>query len=367
MGKKLRIAYDSSGITCPGSGVRGIGRYSISHLLAILRKYPEVEVSVLVQSDRDLSRLSPIRGFGNAAFLDVQEFRSGDYDVLHLPDPMSMTHPSVAALLEEGGKLPITIIFYDLIPLLMNQYHFDYYGTALAQGYLSRLDLLREKVTHAFTISQSTMNDMVRIVGISRERAEVIYAGTGLGVAPLGAGNGPEKSKKFFLAVGGLDAHKGFSETVGTFTRIFHNEDVNLLVAGCKSDGIKDRYKRVLDESGVTSVHFLGYISDQELANLYAEAIALVFPSHYEGFGFPILEAMACGCPVITRRNTSLEEVGGDVALYIEDDSLEGLMRLLFNDEHLRNSLRRKGLQRASKFTWEEVASKIVSRWQSFI
>jgi len=125
--------------------------------------------------------------------------------------------------------------------------------------------------------------------------------------------------------------------------------------------------ERLLSEAGISTVHFLGFISDQELAGLYSEAIALVFPSRYEGFGFPILEAMACGCPVITRRNSSLEEVGGDVALYIEDDSLEGDMKLLFDNEKMRESLRIKGQQRARLFTWEEVARKTVNRWQSFV
>jgi glycosyltransferase involved in cell wall biosynthesis len=366
MRQKLRIAYDSSGITCPSSGVRGIGRYSTSHLAAILREFPELEVSVLVQSDRDLSRLAPIRNFQNATLIDVEGFRSMDYDVLHLPDPMSLAHSSVESLLEQGGKVPITIIFYDLIPLLMHQFHFNYYGTALAQSYLSRLELLSEKVAHAFTISRSTLNDLVRVVGIPREKCDVIYAGTGFGREPI-VGVSVHREKKFFLAVGGLDHHKGFAETATFFIQNFSNKDVELLVVGSKSDGGKERYEKVISEAGITSVHFLGFISDQELASLYSEATALIFPSMYEGFGFPILEAMACGCPVITRRNSSLEEVGGDVALYIEDDSLQGLMRLLLGDERLRETLRIRGRQRASQFTWEEVARKTVARWNSFI
>jgi glycosyltransferase involved in cell wall biosynthesis len=338
----------------------------MSHLGAILREFPEANVSVLVQSDRDLSRLSQIQDYRNATFINVSEFRPQDYDVLHLPDPMSLMHTSVGRFFEYVGKLPITILFHDLIPIILHDHHFDHFGSELGHNYLSRLEIVRDNVTHVFTNSIATMNDLVRIVGIPREKCEAVYAGTILDTPPLVKGHGTRYGK-FFLTVGGLDSHKGFDETLICFTRNFLGKDMELLVVGSKSDGVKDKYAQVLAEAGITSVHFLGFISDQELARLYSEAVALVFPSRYEGFGFPVLEAMACGCPVITRRNSSLEEVGGDVALYIEDDSLEGLMKLLFNDEGLRESLRIKGRQHSAQFTWAGVARQTVARWQSFV
>jgi glycosyltransferase involved in cell wall biosynthesis len=364
--RNLRIAYDSSGITCPGSGKRGIGRYALSHLGAILREFPYLTVSIIVQSDRDLSCLAEIKKLPHVTFVEAAEFHPRDYDILHLPDPMSQMHSSIDHLFEKADQVTTTILFHDLIPIIMHHLHFDYYNVELGHNYLAKLEVIRDRVAHIFTNSVSTKRDLEHIVGISEERCEAVYAGTFLGATPRQKGVG-NKYGKYFLAVGGLDPHKEFDKTLSTYLHAIRDQGGQLVVVGSKSDGVKPHWERLLSEAGITSVHFLGFISDQELADLYSEAIGLVFPSRYEGFGFPILEAMVCGCPVITRRNSSLEEVGGDVALYIEDDSLESLMKLLFHDERLRENLRIKGRQRASQFTWEEVARKTVARWQSLI
>lgn len=362
----LRIAYDSSGITCPGSGERGIGRYAFNHLYAILRTFSSVQVSVIVQADRDLSRLSEIRKFNNVKFIDAADFCPQDYDILHLPDPMSQMHSSINGLFERAEQVATTVLFHDLIPIIMHRHHFAYYTGEMGRNYLARLDVIREKVGHIFTNSVSTKRDLERIVGISENRCEAVYAGTSLGSTSIVRGAG-KKYGKYFLTVGGIHGHKEGDKTISTYIRDIFDKGGQLVVAGSKNDMAKLHWERLLSEAGISTVHFLGFISDQELAGLYSEAIALVFPSRYEGFGFPILEAMACGCPVITRRNSSLEEVGGDVALYIEDDSLEGYMKLLFDNEKMRESLRIKGQQRARLFTWEEVARKTVNRWQSFV
>jgi len=363
---KLRLAYDSSGITCPGSGERGIGRYALCHLNAILREFPAIEVSVIVQSDRDLSRLASLQNFRNVTLVDYQDFQRKDYDVLHLPDPMSMMHVCIDELLNYAGEIPTTALFHDLIPIIKHQWHFDFYDTELAHNYLLRLEMLRDSITHIFTNSTSTLNDLVRIIGIPKEKCEAVYAGTILGEVSSGQ-RFSSKYGKYFMAVGGLDSHKGFDQTLHSYLRGVFNQGAELVIVGSSKDPSKAYYSKLLAEAGVTTVHFLGFISDQELAALYADAIGLIYPSTYEGFGFPVLEAMVCGCPVITRRNSSLEEVGGDIALYVEDDSLEGLMELLLDDERLRMSLRVRGQQHASQFTWKKVAENTVAKWQSFI
>jgi glycosyltransferase involved in cell wall biosynthesis len=274
-------------------------------------------------------------------------------------------HPSVDVLFEKADQTTTTILFYDLIPIIMHQHHFSHYSGELARNYLARLEVIRDRIEHIFTISNSTKKDLERIVGIPENKCDVVYAGTSLGsVCP-----NREVAKRFgkyFLIVGGIDAHKEFPKTLSAYISEILDKGGQLVIAGSKNEPAKLYFERILSEAGISTVHFLGFIADQDLAGLYAEAIGLVFPSRYEGFGLPILEAMACGCPVITRRNSSLEEVGGDVALYIEDDSLEGHMRLLFQNEPLRESLRIKGRERARHFTWEEVARKTVARWQSF-
>ncbi len=111
----------------------------------------------------------------------------------------------------------------------------------------------------------------------------------------------------------------------------------------------------------------LGYVSDQDLAGLYSGALVLIFPSLYEGFGLPVLEALACGCPVITTRRASMPEVAGDAALYLENPTdpaeLAGLLRRVAEDAALREDLTRQSLARAAQFSWEKTARRT---WGAF-
>ncbi len=104
-------------------------------------------------------------------------------------------------------------------------------------------------------------------------------------------------------------------------------------------------------------------LSDEELALAYSGAMALVYPSKYEGFGMPVLEAMACGCPVITCPNASIPEVAGDAAIYVNDDDVDGLANALCEVQKpsIRNSLIAAGLAQAKKFSWSKMAQTVSS------
>lgn len=118
------------------------------------------------------------------------------------------------------------------------------------------------------------------------------------------------------------------------------------------------------DEVSAGRVVELGYVPEDALAGLYSDALALIYPSLYEGFGLPVLEAMSCGCPVITANAASLPEVGGDACLYLDDPTdpveMARAMVRLAGDGALREELRRKGLERAWRFTWRDSAQAAV-------
>ena len=134
---------------------------------------------------------------------------------------------------------------------------------------------------------------------------------------------------------------------------------MDLVVAGAR--GSSRVFESVRLDPLPPQVHFTGYVSDEQLPALYSGALALVYPSLYEGFGLPPLEAMACGTPVVTSNGTSLPEIAGDAAVLVDpedvDSIAEGILRVV-SSSALRDNLRRLGLDRASRATWESTAQQ---------
>lgn len=164
--------------------------------------------------------------------------------------------------------------------------------------------------------------------------------------------------KPYILAVSSLSTHKNFTRLTRAFN-FFRNENVDIVVAGGANS-------RVFSHSNFCSsqanVHFLGYVSDGELRALYERAHCFVYPSLYEGFGLPPLEAMACGCPVIVSNVASLKEVCGAAALYCDPTSHEDIaakISLLLADAGLRGKLCETGKMRAAGFRWIDTARAI--------
>jgi glycosyltransferase involved in cell wall biosynthesis len=174
-----------------------------------------------------------------------------------------------------------------------------------------------------------------------------------------------------WLAVGSLEPRKNYGALLDALERYWERSKVRrpLTIAGgsgWKSEKLLRRIEE-LEQRGL--VRYPGYVSEEMLKQLYHEAFALVFPSHYEGFGLPIAEAMSQGCPVITRRNSSLEEVGGSAALYY-DDTVEDLIRCMLDLENateLYLERSRLSLAQASKFDWRLSARSVLGLYRSLL
>lgn len=154
---------------------------------------------------------------------------------------------------------------------------------------------------------------------------------------------------RYFLFVGGGDPRKNLDIVPIAIEKAA--VDIPLVVAGWSGWSRQQAWENVIPS---------GYISDDELAKLYSRALALIFPSSYEGFGLPLLEAMACDCPVVTAKVASLPEVAGNAALYIENprdiNALSKMLTRLFLDDVLVKALRWKGRTQAKAFSWEKTA-----------
>lgn len=165
-------------------------------------------------------------------------------------------------------------------------------------------------------------------------------------------------STNYIFYVGNAHPHKNVEGLIKAFLKLKENyPDLKLILAG------HDHYfwQRIKKEFRDDGIIYKGYVSDGELVALYKNALCFVMPSFEEGFGIPLLEAMACGCPVVSSNAGSLPEVGGDAAIYFNphdiDDMVEKISKVL-NDENLRKDLIIKGEKRFKKFSWERLAKQ---------
>lgn len=213
--------------------------------------------------------------------------------------------------------------------------------------------------------SQATADDLVRHYQIPPEKIAVIPLGCGPEYAPpRPAAVAAVRARyalpaRYVLSVGTIQPRKNLARLVEAFKRVRGaTGDVVLVVAGQPGWGAEPTLRQIA-ESG-SSVRLLGYVPDGDLPALLGGAEALAFPSLYEGFGLPALEAMACGTPVVCSNNSSLPEIVGDAGLLVpptDVDALAGALILLLQDSTLRETLRRRGLERAAGFSWTRCAT----------
>ena len=256
------------------------------------------------------------------------------------------------------------ITIHDLLSLRFNNIspHQRFY-------YKFLLPHLASKAKIIIAISETTKKDIIHFLKCPEEKIQVIHNGYDENVYfPI-----DENCKvilneygfeNYFLAVGPTYAHKNFEKLIAAYNNLSSIERQRnpLVIAGGKYPYLNVLKQLVAKLKLEEHVHFLGYVPDSFMPSLYREAFALIFPSLYEGFGMPPLEAMACGCPVITSNTSSLPEVCGDAVLYInpaEESSITAAMRALTNDNPFYKKLIVKGLLQAKKFSWNKTAQAL--------
>lgn len=180
------------------------------------------------------------------------------------------------------------------------------------------------------------------------------------------------KNKAYILNVGTLEPGKNQSRLIRAFHLLRQRlrKDISLVIVGDKG-WLYEPVFQTVEKLGLRDhVIFTGHVSDDDLVSLYNTALMLVFPALNEGFGLPVLEAMACGLPVIASSTTAIPEIAGDAALLVDPqdtDAIADAMRSVLTNVALRDSLIRKGLQRAKKFTWRKTAQKTLEVYRSVL
>jgi glycosyltransferase involved in cell wall biosynthesis len=217
--------------------------------------------------------------------------------------------------------------------------------------------------------SQSTKKDLIELLGVSPDKIEVVYAGVERRFRPMEGEMALHRVKKryglnfpFILSLGTLEPRKNFTRLIEAYA-LMRDRGLKLVIAGGKGWLYDEIFAKVEELGLEDKIIFPGFIADEDLPALYNLAKIFVFPSLYEGFGLPPLEAMACGTPVVTSDRPSLPEVVGGAGLMVEatdDQELARAMERVLTDENLRREMREKGLRQAAKFTWEAAAEKLL-------
>ena len=286
----------------------------------------------------------------------------GNVDVLH-----TTTYCCPA---RHAGKLVTTI--YDLSFLHYPEHHTE----------ANRIHCLKGSIDGALraariiAISEHTKRDIIEYLNVPDDRVVVTYLAARNGFHPR-----PDEETRtyvqerlglrepYVLSVGTLEPRKNTRLLIRAYCALPSEirDRYQLVIAGGKGWLSSDIYQAVVDMGVESRIRFLGYVSESDLPWLYCGATCFVYPSLYEGFGLPPLEAMACGIPVITSNTSSLPEVVGDAGMLIDplgQDSLVSAMTKVLSDADLRCRMSRNGLSRSAMFSWERTAAQTLKVYE---
>jgi glycosyltransferase involved in cell wall biosynthesis len=287
-------------------------------------------------------------------------------DLAHVPyfaPPLSPTVPGVVTI-------------HDLIPMVLPEYR----GSALARLYTSLVASAAAHTHLILTDSEASKRDILAHLNVPDNRVRVVYLAPAPHYRPI---DDPEVleavrhkydlPETFVLWLAGFDVRKNAQALLHAYTWVYSalGDDYPLVMAGklpAKDTPFFPDPRRIVAELGVTdALRFPGWVDEADKPALYSAATVFAFPSRYEGFGLPILEAMACGTPVVTSHAASLPELAGAAAFQIDPDAprqLAASIIALCVQENLHDEMHEKGLVQAARFTWEKTARETLTAYR---
>jgi glycosyltransferase involved in cell wall biosynthesis len=254
---------------------------------------------------------------------------------------------------------------HDLVPILYT----EHLVPKIVQNFNNNIKWIKKECERIIAVSESTKADLINQIGISGDQIDVVYSGVSNKFKPVTNALQIEKVKKkygiekdYFLTVGTLEPRKNIDKVVEAFEKI-NNKDLSLVIAGKYGWG----QRQAEDRDRIITT---GFVSDEDLPALYSGSKAFIYVSLYEGFGLPVLEAMGCGCPVVTSNVSSLPEVAGGAALLVNPNSAKEIVAAvnkIVEDKELRKKLSKQSLLQAEKFSWKTTAEKTLEVYNKVV
>jgi glycosyltransferase involved in cell wall biosynthesis len=352
----------------------GIGTY-IRNLLRQLARLDHETEYVLLCRPEDAAALAPL----GENFRAVPE-SAGNYSLSEqLRVPFALRRHGVTLFHSPHYVLPrlvscrSVVTIHDCIHLMFPQY----LPNRLALSYArSSISFASKRATRILTVSESSKRDIVRFVHTDPDKIDVIYNAYDerFGVEPreedvVRVRERYQLNDEFVLYAGNVKPHKNLGRLIEAFHLVRNRglDHLKLVLIGDEISRYAALRRAVHQHQLHKYVRFLGYLPEETLAVMYRLAGVFVFPSLYEGFGLPPLEAMASGTPVVTSSISSLPEVAGNAAVLVDPHDPEaiadGIYRVL-TDEQVRRDLRRRGLERAGQFSWEASVRRVRQIYQ---
>ena len=266
--------------------------------------------------------------------------------------------------LNKIGDKPFVMTYYDMI----HEKFCDQFPEFLEnKAIFNQKRLLAEKASRIIAISQTTKDDLIELFGVSEEKIDVVYLGNSLNVSEEKTAR--VLSEDYVLFVGNRDLYKNFKFWVISIADLIKENNLVLVCAGGGSFTIEEQ--ELLQHLGIKQrVKQLAIKNDDVLVNLYQNALFFTFPSLYEGFGIPVLEAFATGCPQILSNGGSLPEVGGESVLYFDpadQQSCFNATKQLIDDSSLRNQLVLLGYEQLQQFSWDRTFEETLNVYSKVI
>jgi len=358
----MRIVIDARTIS---DHFPGIGRYTYNLVCSLARQVEKDELVLLSNPALTNTRFD-MEAIGPASKFRIEHTSARPLTLLEqvrLPGALKGLMPAVThfpyPIMPFAARNPIVITIHDIIPLRLPQYFSLRYRIL----YRISLSLALRSASLVICLSNATLTDLKSAFRVDTSRFQTVPAGIAESfhpcmhdeIEPVRSAHG--LSEPYLLYVGSNKPHKNLPALVDAYARL---RKAPLLVLAGEEDSRYRMARQRVDKLGLTDrVRFLGAVPEKNLPSLYSGALAFVFPSKYEGFGFPPLEAMACGVPVVCSDIASLRETVGDAALLFDSEDSEacaGAIERILTDADLRSDLRGRGLRRAAELPWHRAA-----------